>query len=69
MIQPQLIEYVIYMKEELKLSRNTIYSRLSAVENSMGLMILNCGGRKLNHMLVMVAKRDQRKIGLTHMLK
>lgn len=32
MIQPQLIEYVIYMKEELKLSRNTIYSRLSAVE-------------------------------------
>ena len=31
-IQSQLIEYVIYMKEELKLSRNTIYSRLSAVE-------------------------------------
>ena len=32
MIQSQLIEYVIYMKEELKLSRNTIYSRLSAVQ-------------------------------------
>jgi site-specific recombinase XerD len=32
LIQSQLIEYVIYMKEELKLSRNSIYSRLSAVE-------------------------------------
>lgn len=72
MIQSQLIEYVIYMKEELKLSRNTIYSRLSAVEkfyetNDIELRWKKI--KKLNHMLVMVAKRDQRKIGLTHMLK